>query len=215
MYTNNIYMGAFNGTHQSSSTNTLKSLLMLGPINMNGNNLKVKNPPENDHSATSKQYVRSFILNLLIEALLLELYQTATTLDHFSTANSSQVMFNSSNYKVSKIFDQSLSANNATQTNSNNQPTICPPSQRINNQYYINFSTSDGSKQRLISDINLNLPSAHDKVLITIAYRLFTNQNGHWVSSGFFSHDDQGFDKFCLLLPNGDLIISGTLTISF
>ena len=98
----------------------------------------------------------------LSETLLWEYYQRATAFYKMDTANLHEVTYDS-NRKVSKLFDQSLSQDDAEQSTANLQPTICTKSNRVNKRYYLEFNGS----QRMISDIDLN-PTAGEEDIVNI-----------------------------------------------
>ena len=127
----------------------------------------------------------------------------------FFTGKSQEVIIaDSTSRKINKIYDQSLSGNDAGQSNNLLQPLLCAKAERINNRYYLKF---DGTK-RMISDINLSPRHLQrDTVNAFIVYRLITfDTNTYWLRSGLFGHDNRGFDKFIAFLPSPskDLVIS-------
>ena len=142
----------------------------------------------------------------LSETLFWEYYQRATAFYKIDTANSHEVTFDA-NRNASKLFDQSLSQDNASQTTSSLQPTLCTKINRINKRYYLEFN---GSK-RMISDIDLNAAAGElDIVNIFIVYKLSSFGGSYWTHCGLFGHDDSASDKFISFGPIGDLIVSAT-----
>ena len=141
----------------------------------------------------------------LSETLFWEFYQKANAFYHFPTANSHELTFDPTTRKVSEIYDQSLSQDNAYQNTTNLQATICTKSNRINKCYFLEFNGS----QRMISDIGLN-PGLNEEDIINIflVYKLNSIPTHYWVN-GVMGHDNAGYDKFIGLFTT-NLIISGT-----
>ena len=156
----------------------------------------------------SYKAIHRYVMTSFVETIFWELYQRATRFYHFNRASGSQVTYDAISRKVSKVFDQSLSGNDASQTTVARQPKVCAISGRINNRYFLEFSKTDST--RLISDINLNLPNTEDKVTTHIIYYLKSRNFNYWVSGGFFGHDNGGYDKFVGVTSNGNLVVSGT-----
>ena len=142
----------------------------------------------------------------LSETLYWEYYQTATAYYKIDTANSHEVTFDSVR-SVSKLFDQSLSQDDAEQTTYNLQPTICTKANRINKRYYLEFNGS----QRMISNINLNVNAGEEDIInIFIVYYIDSFGGTYWTRCGLFGADNGGFDVFASFSPQGDLIVSKT-----
>ena len=109
--------------------------------------------------------------------------------------------------KVSRLYDQTLSENHAEQTTTAAQPTLVASVNRINNRYYINFTSS----QRMVSSINLNVASGgQDIVNIFIVYKFNSFNGAYWLRNGLVGHDNLGYDKFVAFGPSEDLVVSGT-----
>ena len=192
-----------------SYLNKLMGGTMGGPINMNDQALYgLPHTTSNDTYAISYKAIHRYLMTLFVETIFWELYQRATSFYHFDRASSSQVTYDTTSRKVSKVFDQSLSGNDASQTTAARQPKVCPASGRINNRYFLEFSKTD--RTRLISDINLNLPNAEDKVTTHIVYYLKSRNFKYWVSGGLFGHNNAGYDKFVGVTSSGNLVVSGT-----
>ena len=120
---------------------------------------------------------------------------------------SHHIVMDASSRKVSKLYDQTLSENNCSQTNTQLQPIVCTKNNKINKRYYLEFNGS----QRMISNINLNpKPGDKDIVNIFVVYKLNNHgSSGTW-RNGIFGHDNGGHDKFVAFSSTGILAISGT-----
>ena len=98
---------------------------------MNGrriDNLKtvcMTNSISNLKYAINMECLLNYTYTQLSEALFWEYYQKADAFYHLPTSNNHEVTFDPTTRKVSKLFDQSLSQDNASQTTSSLQPTIC------------------------------------------------------------------------------------------
>ena len=132
------------------------------------NNLKIN--PQLESSAISKAYLRKYIYESLSETLLWEYYtKHGNCLYKVDRGLNSEVSFDSSTRKVSVLHDQTLSRDDAEQTNQALQLTLCTKANRQNDRYYLYF---DGT-HRMISDINLNpINTQIDVVNIFIVYKL-------------------------------------------
>ena len=133
----------------------------------------------------------------------------ATAFYKIDTASTHELTYDSTTRKVSKIFDQSLSQDDAVQTVVSEQPLLCSKANRVNKRYFLEF---DGSKnQRMIPNINLNaLPGEDDIVNFFIVYKLSSFGGSYWTRSGLFGHDNGNFKRFFSFSPQGDLMVSGT-----
>ena len=154
-------------------------------------------------------YINSFIDKILIETLVQEYNRSAAVIYKFDRGNSSEVsVADSSTRQVSRIFDQSLSADDAKMSNTASQPLLCAKAERVNNRYFLKF---DGNK-RLTSYINLNpKPSEYGICNVFIVYHLKAfDANTYWHRNGLFGNDNGGCGKFVSFVPppNKDLIIS-------
>ena len=156
--------------------------------------------------AINMECLLNYTYSQLSETLFWEYYQQANAFYNFASSNIHELIFDVSTRKVSQLKDQSLSQDDAFQSDMLKQPTICSKSNRINKRFYIEFTGSE----RMLSDIDLN-PSAGDEdiVNIFIVYKLSTIPTHYWVN-GVCGHDDGGYDKFIGLYTN-NLIISGTV----
>ena len=155
--------------------------------------------------AINMECLLNYTYKQISETLFWEYYQHADAFYHFPTSNSHELIFDSSTRKVSQLKDQSLSQDDAFQSDMLKQPTICSKSNRVNKRYYIEFTGSE----RMLSDIDLNPAGNDDIVNIFLVYKLNSIQTHYWVN-GIFGHDNAGYDKFVGLFTN-NLIISGTV----
>ena len=172
---------------------TLKTICMTD----NTNNLKY---------AINMECLLNYTYTQISETLMWEYYQTADAFYHFPTSNSHELSFDASTRKILKIFDQSLSQDDAYQTDMLKQPTICSKVNRVNKRYYIEFTGSE----RLLSDIDLNPAVGDDDIVnMFVVYKLKSIPVLYWVN-GICGHDDGAYDKFIGLYTN-NLIISGTV----
>ena len=116
------------------------------------NNLKticMNNSTTNLTYAINMECLLNYTYFQLSETLFWEYYQKATAYYKIDTANSHEVTFDPATRKVSELYDQSLSQDNASQGNSDLQATICTKVNRVNKRYYLIFNGSN----RMISDI--------------------------------------------------------------
>ena len=181
-------------------------------INMNNrriDNLKTVCMTDNTTNlqyAINMQCLLNYTMLQLSETIFWEYYQRSSAFYHFPTANSHELTFDSTSRKVSQIYDQSLSQDNAYQNTTNLQPEISNKNERIMNHFYLKFNGS----QRMISDINLN-PGVNEEDIINIflVYKLNSIPTHYWVN-GVMGHDNAGYDKFIGLYTT-NLIISGTV----
>ena len=140
----------------------------------------------------------------------------------------SELTFDSSTRKISKLKDNTLYELDANQSATGNQPKLCTKANKINNRYHIEFTST--SSERMISQIDLNPGNnQQDIVNIFIVYKLNSRTTvNYWVNNGLFGHDNGGFDKFVcfgkhgttgsetLMIAevNGDVILFGPHGIS-
>ena len=117
---------------------------LTGNINMNLNRVTNMAAPIDNTDGISKIYMRtyinSFINKILIETLIQEYNRSAAVTYKFDRGNSSEVSIkDSSTRQVSRIFDQSLSANDAKISNTARQSLLCTKAERVNNTYFLKF----------------------------------------------------------------------------
>ena len=158
--------------------------------------------------AVSYGYLITHVFESLSETLLWEYYtRYGTSLYRLDRASTSELLYDSTSRKVSKLYDQTLYENHAEQTTTASQPTIVTSANRINNRYFLNFNSS----QRMLSNIDLNVATGgQDIVNIFIVYKLNSYTGTYWVRNGLFGHDNGGFDKFVAFSPAGELVVAGT-----
>ena len=114
-------------------------------INMHGrsiNNLKAScvNQSTNLKYSVNMECLLNYSYLQLSETLFWKYYQMSTAFYRINISSSHEVIFDSSTRKVSKLFDQSLSQDDAAQTTASLQPTWCNKANRINNRYYLQFN---------------------------------------------------------------------------
>ena len=204
-------MGVHDGSHKIENSNDqyIKKREDIDMHNRRIDNLKticMTNSTSNLNFAINMNCLLNYSFTRLCQTLMWEYYQQSNSFYNFPTGNSHELTYDSVTRKVSKIFDQSLSQDDAYQSDMSKMPVICNKNNRINNRYYIEFTGSE----RLLSDIDLNpAVGADDIVNIFIVYKLNTIPTHYWVN-GLFGHDNSGYDKFIGLYTN-NLIISGTV----
>ena len=204
-------MGVHDGSHKINQTNDeyIKKREDIDMHNRRIDNLKticMTNNTNNLKYAINMQCLMNYIYSQISETLMWEYYQRADAFYNFPTSNSHELTFDTSTRKVSKIVDQSLSQDDAYQTDMVKQPLICRKEHRVNKRYYLKFT----GYERLLSDIDLNHGVGVDDIVnIFIVYKLNSIPSHYWVN-GIFGHDNQGYDKFIGLYTN-NLIISGTV----
>ena len=190
-------MGVHDGSHKFHQTadEYIKKREDINMHNKQIDNLKTIYMTDNTtnlKSAINMESLLNFTLKILSETLYWEYYQSASAYYKIDTANSHEVTFDSVR-SVSKLFDQSLSQDDAEQTTYSLQPTICTKANRINNRYYLEFNGS----QRMISSIDLNpANNEEDIVNVFIVYIISNFSGSYWCRNGLFGCDDGGFDRF-------------------
>ena len=205
-------MGVHDGSHKIENSNDkyIKKREDIDMHNRRIDNLKticMTNSTNNLKYAINMECLINYTIISLSETLFWEYYQQATAFYKIDTANSHEVTFDSVR-SVSKLFDQSLSGDNAEQTTYNLQPTICTKANRINNRYYLEFNGS----QRMISDINLNVQTGQEDIVnVFIVYKLNSFNTSYWTTNGLCGQDAMGFHRFLSFSHYGDLIISSTV----
>ena len=102
---------------------------------------------------------------------------------------------------------KSLSQDNAEQTSTSLQPSLCTKPNRVNKQYFLEFNAS----QQMISNIDLNPAAGEDDIInVFIIYKITSFGVIYWTPRGLYGHDDHGFDTFISFSPSGDLVVSST-----
>ena len=204
-------MGVHDGSHIIDQINDqyIKKREDINMHNRRIDNLKticMTDSTSNLNFAINMSCLLNYSYTRLCQTLLWEYYQQANAFYNFPTANSHELTYDPTTRKVSKIFDQSLSQDDAYQSDMAKMPVISDKNNRIKNRYYIEFSGSD----RLLSDIDLNPDVGTDDIVnIFIVYKLKSIPIHYWVN-GLCGHDNGGYDKFIGLYTN-NLIISGTV----
>ena len=204
-------MGVHDGSHKINQTSDeyIKKREDIDMHNRRIDNLKticMTDQTTNFNYAINMECLLNYSYTQIAETLFWELYQRADAFYNFPSSNSHELTFNPTTRKVSEIYDQSLSQDNAYQSDMAKQPTLCSKVNRVNKRYYLEFTGSE----RLLSDIDLNPAVGTDDIVnIFIVYKLKSIPTHYWVN-GVFGHDDQAYDKFIGLYTN-NLIISGTV----
>ena len=114
-----------------------------------------------------------------------------------------ELIFDSSTRKISKLKDNTLYELDANQNTVSHQPKLCTKANKINNRYYIEFTSANS--ERMISQIDLNPGLQQDDIVnIFIVYKLNSRTTtNYWVNNGLFGHDNAGFDKFVCFGKHG------------
>ena len=205
-------MGVHDGSHKIENSND-QYIKKREDIDMHGkriDNLKticMTDKTTNLNYAINMNCLINYTTSQLIETLYWEFYQGATAYYKIDRAGTNEVTFDSVR-SVSKLYDQSLSQDDAVQSTYSLQPTICTKANRINNRYYLEFNGS----QRMISSIDLNPANGEEDIVnVFIVYNISNFSGGYWCRNGLCGHDDSGFDRFIAYGPQGDLIVSGTV----
>ena len=204
-------MGIHDGSHiLNSNDQYIKKRENIDMHNRKIDNLKticMTNSTNNLKYAINMECLINYTINSLSETLFWEYYQQATAFYKIDTSNTHELTFDSVR-SVSKLFDQSMSQDDAEQSTYNLQPTICTKANRINNRYYLEFNGS----QRMISDINLNVQTGQEDIVnVFIVYKLNSFNTSYWTTNGLCGQDAMGFHRFLSFSHYGDLIISSTV----
>ena len=180
---------------------------------MNGrsiNNLKTNyvNETTSLTCAINMKAMLNYSYSELCETFFWEYFQRSLAFYKIDSGNSHELTYDSSTRKVSKLYDQSLSQDDAEQTTSSLQPKLCNKADRINNRYYLQINGS----QKMISNIDLNQASGEEDIAnVFIVYKLKFFSTSYWTCNGLFGNDAMGFHKFISFGHNGDLVISSTV----
>ena len=137
------------------------------------------------------------------KTLIQECNQSAAAIYKFDHGTSSEVTM-SSRRQVSRILNQSLSADDVEIRNTAIQPLLlCTKAERVNNRCFLKFY----SNRCMNSYIDFNLkPGKPDIRNVFIVYHLKAfDTNAYWTRNGLF-----GYDKFVSFLPppNNGLAVS-------
>ena len=185
-------MGKFDGSPDLTIFNSQSILLGTG-LHFNDGKITVNDSHLTNHiqNTFSDLYIDEYFKNYANC-----MYKIDKSLD-------SELIFDSSTRKISKLKDNTLYELDANQNVVVNQPKLCTKANKINNRYYIEFTSVNS--ERMISQIDLN-PGTNqsDIVNIFIVYKLNSRSTtSYWVNNGLFGHDNGGFDKFVCFGENG------------
>ncbi|XP_078488177.1 uncharacterized protein LOC144745916 [Ciona intestinalis] len=123
---------------------------------------------------------------------------------HYDVGLDTNVVYDATSNKISKIFDQGLRQAHMVQNNAANQPTVS--SSRQNGKRFISF---DGRNRWMIA--NLNLDDQHD-INVFIVYKITAyDANTDWLRNSLFGNNNGGYDKYISFFPNGDMIVPGSV----
>ena len=184
----------------------------------------------NDGKFTINDYhLTSHIQNIFSDLYIDEYFKNyANSMYKIDKGLNSELTFNSSTRKISKLKDSTSYELDANQNATGNQPKLCTKANKINNRYHIEFTSANS--ERMLSEIDLNPGNnQQDIVNIFIVYKLNSRSTtNYWVNNGLFGHDNGGFDKIVcfgihgttgfetLMIAgvNGDVILFGPHGIS-
>ena len=138
---------------------------MKGDINMSLWAIRGNPDPIFDDQLIRKKYTDDKFVTItgfrkqLSETLLWEYFKKySSSVYRFDRgSNNSELVYNTTTRKVSKLLDQSLEENDAVQNTTNLQPLLCTKSEKVGNRYFLKFNGT----QRMISDINSIMSSVH------------------------------------------------------
>ena len=204
-------MGVHDGSHKIENTNDqyIKKREDIDMHNRRIDNLKticMTDSTSNLNFAINMNCLLNYSYVNLCQTMLWEQYQQANAFYNFPRGGTDELIYDQTTRKISRLKDQSLSQDDAIQSDMLKQPVLCDKNERINNRYFIKFTGSE----LMLSDIDLNPAAGSDDIVnIFIVYKLNSIPTHYWVN-GLFGHDDQGYDKFIGLYTN-NLIISGTV----
>ncbi|XP_078488175.1 uncharacterized protein LOC144745914 [Ciona intestinalis] len=141
--------------------------------------------------------------SLFVRMAVLDHIRTKASV-HYDVGLDTNVVYDATSNKISKIFDQGLQQAHMVQNNAANQPSVS--SSRQNGKRFISF---DGRNRWMIA--NLNLDDQHD-INVIIVYKITAyDASTLLLRNGLFGNDNGGFDKFISFFPNGDLMVSGSV----
>ena len=86
--------------------------------------------------ARNAECLLHYIYTHLCETLVWEFYQKTDSFYKIDTSNHTELTFDASTRKASKLYDQSLSQDDAEQTNLNLQPKLCTKANRVNKHIF-------------------------------------------------------------------------------
>ena len=149
-------------------------------------------------------HLTSHIQNIFSDLYIDEYFKNyANCMYKINKGLNSELTFDSSTRKISKLKDNTLYELDANESATGNQPKLCIKANKINNRYHIEFSSSNS--ERMISQIDLNPGNnQQDIVNIFIVYKLNSRSTvNYWINNGLFGHDNGGFDKFVCFGKHG------------
>ena len=204
-------MGVHDGSHKILNTNDeyIKKREDIDMHNRRIDNLKticMTDSTSNLNYAINMNCLLNYSYVNLCQTLLWEQYQKANAFYNFPRGGSNELIYDQTTRKISRLKDQSLSQDDAIQSDMLKQPVLCDKNERVNNRYYIKFTGSE----LMLSDIDLNPASGADDIVnIFIIYKISIFSGSYWTQLGVCGHDDSNFDKF-ISYYNQNLLISGT-----
>ena len=185
-------MGKFDGSSDLTIFNSQSILLGTG-LYFNNGKITIDNSHLTNHlqNTFSDLYIDEYFKNY------------ANCMYKIDKGLDSELIFDSSTRKISKLKDNTLYELDANQNVAGNQPKLCTKANKINNRYHIEFNSTNS--ERMISQIDLNPgTNQQDIVNIFIVYKLNSRLSvNYWVNNGLFGHDNGGFDKFVCFGKNG------------
>ena len=185
-------MGKFDGSPDLTIINSQSILLGTG-LHFNDGKITINDSHLTNHiqNTFSDLYIDEYFKNYANC-----MYKIDKSLD-------SELTFDNTTRKISKLKYNTLYELDANQNNVSHQPKLCTKTNKINNRYNIEFSSTDS--ERMLSQIDLNPGNnQQDIVNIFIVYKLNSRSTtNYWVNNGLFGHDNAGFDKFVCFGKNG------------
>ena len=185
-------MGKFDGSSDLTIFNSQSILLGTG-LYFNNGKITIDNSHLTNHlqNTFSDLYIDEYFKNY------------ANCMYKIDKGLDSELIFDSSTRKISKLKDNTLYELDANQNVAGNQQKLCTKVNKINNRYHIEFNSVNS--ERMISQIDLNPgTNQQDIVNIFIVYKLKSRSSvNYWVNNGLFGHDNGGFDKFVCFGKNG------------
>ena len=185
-------MGKFDGGSDLTIFNSQSILLGTG-LYFNNGKITIDNSHLTNHlqNTFSDLYIDEYFKNY------------ANCMYKIDKGLDSELIFDSSTRKISKLKDNTLYELDANKNVAGNQPKLCTKANKINNRYHIEFNSVNS--ERMISQIDLNPgTNQQDIVNIFIVYKLKSRSSvNYWVNNGLFGYDNRGFDKFVCFGKNG------------
>ena len=197
-----LFYGYHDGDENNNNNNNKDSLTKKGG-EITGelilNKAIIKNNPINKYDIINVKYINS----LFLETIILNELKESTGFYKIDRANNNKLSFNRTTRKISNLYDQSLSQNDATQSNNNIKPKLCKKKNRVNNRYFVEFNG-----RVFISDIDLSPSSGTPNITnFFVVYRLRGyDASINWLRNCFFVQND----RFVGFSTIGDLVISNS-----